>query len=127
MQGRHWPWWLWALVGPTALVGISLAVWKLPVLLYGDASQATDDARLQAANSFRTAMDAGLAGLAALGGLVMASRTYRLTQQGQLTDRYTKALSSSAATSWTCGLAASTPWSASPRTLPRTRRPSPTC
>ena len=38
------------------------------------------------------ALVAGLAGLAALGGLVMASRTYRLTKRGQLTDRYMKAV-----------------------------------
>jgi hypothetical protein len=92
MQGRRWRWWVWVLVGPTALAGIILAVWKLPVLLYGDVSQASDDARLQAVSSFRTAIVAGLAGLAALGSLAMASRTYRLTQQGQLTDRYTKAI-----------------------------------
>ena len=48
--------------------------------------------RLQAASGFRTAVIAGLAGLAALGSLVMAARTYRLTQQGQITDRYTKAI-----------------------------------
>jgi hypothetical protein len=92
MQGKRWPWWAWALVGPAALAGIILAVWKLPSLLYGDISQASADARLQAASGFRTALVAGLAGLAALGSLVMASRTYRLTQQSQLTDRYTKAI-----------------------------------
>jgi hypothetical protein len=92
MQGRRWPWWVWTLAGPAALAGISLAVWKLPSLLYGDVSQASADARLQAASGFRTALVAGLAGLAALGSLVMASRTYRLTQQSQLTDRYTKAI-----------------------------------
>jgi pentapeptide repeat protein len=92
VQGRRWLWWVWALVGPAALAGIILAVWKLPSLLYGDVSQASADARLQASSGFRTALVAGLAGLAALGSLVMASRTYRLTQQGQLTDRYTKAI-----------------------------------
>jgi uncharacterized protein YjbI with pentapeptide repeats len=61
-------------------------------LLYGDVTQASPDARLQAAGSFRTALVAGLAGLAALGGLATATRTYRLTQQGQLTERYTKAI-----------------------------------
>jgi Pentapeptide repeats (8 copies) len=61
-------------------------------LLYGDISNASPDARLQAASTFRTAVVAGLAGLAALGSLAMATRTYRLTQQGQITDRYTKAI-----------------------------------
>jgi len=92
MQGRRWPSWVWALVSPAALAGIIVAVWKLPSLLYGDVSQASAEARLQAVSGFRTAMIAGLAGLAALGSLVMASRTYRLTQQGQLTDRYSKAI-----------------------------------
>jgi hypothetical protein len=77
MQGRRWPWWVWALVGPASLAGIILAVWKLPSLLYGDASHASADARLQAASGFRTAVIAGLAGLAALGSLVMASRVHR--------------------------------------------------
>jgi hypothetical protein len=75
-----------------ALAAIILAVWKLPSLLYGDVTQASPDARLQAASGFRTALVAGLVGVAALGSLAMAARTYRLTQQGQITDRYTKAI-----------------------------------
>jgi hypothetical protein len=71
---------------------IILAVWKLPSLLYGDVTQASPDARLQAATGFRTALVAGLAGLAALFSLAIATRTYRLTQQGQITERYTKAI-----------------------------------
>jgi hypothetical protein len=60
--------------------------------LYGDVSNASADARLQAASGFRTALVAGLAGLAALFSLAIANRTYGLTQQGQITDRYTKAI-----------------------------------
>jgi Pentapeptide repeats (8 copies) len=95
MDGRQRPWWLWALAGLVALAALAaiiLAVWKLPSLLYGDVTQASPDARLQAASGFRTAFVAGLAGLAALGSLAIATRTYRLTQQGQITDRYTKAI-----------------------------------
>jgi uncharacterized protein YjbI with pentapeptide repeats len=85
--------WILALLCLAILaVVIILAVWKLPSLLYGDVSRASPDARLQAASSFRTAFVAGLAGLAALGSLAMANRTYRLTQQGQITERYTKAI-----------------------------------
>jgi Pentapeptide repeats (8 copies) len=94
MAGRQRPWWLWALaslVALAALAGIILAVWKLPSLLYGDVTGASADARVQAASGFRTALVAGLAGLAALGSLVIATRTYWLTQQGQITERYTKA------------------------------------
>jgi membrane protein implicated in regulation of membrane protease activity len=95
MERRRRPWWVWALtclLGLAALAGIILAVWKLPSLLYGDVSKASADARLHAASGFRTALVAGLAGLAALGTLAMATRTYRLTQQGQITERYTKAI-----------------------------------
>jgi membrane protein implicated in regulation of membrane protease activity len=95
MQYRRWSWWAWALaclVGLVVAAAIILAVWKLPSLLYGDVTQASPDARLQAASSFRTALVAGLAGLAALGSLAIATRTYRLTQQGQITDRFTKAI-----------------------------------
>jgi membrane protein implicated in regulation of membrane protease activity len=95
MRHRRWSWWAWALaclVGLAALAAIILAVWKLPSLLYGDVSKASADARLQAASGFRTALVAGLAGLAALGSLAMATRTYRLTQQGQINERYTKAI-----------------------------------
>jgi membrane protein implicated in regulation of membrane protease activity len=95
VQRRLRPWWALALACLAGLIGLAviiLAVWQLPSLLYGDVSQASPDARLQAASGFRTALVAGLAGLAALGSLAMASRTYRLTQQGQITDRYTKAI-----------------------------------
>jgi membrane protein implicated in regulation of membrane protease activity len=95
MQRRRRPWWVLALVcllGLAALAAIILTVWKLPSLLYGDVTQASPDARLQAASGFRTALVAGLAGLAALGSLAIAARTYQLTQQGQVTDRYTKAI-----------------------------------
>jgi Pentapeptide repeats (8 copies) len=92
--GRSGPgWWILVLLCLAILaVVIIVAVWKLPSLLYGDVSRASPDARLQAASSFRTAFVAGLAGLAALGSLTIANRTYRLTQQGQITDRYTKAI-----------------------------------
>jgi hypothetical protein len=95
MERRRRPLWAWALaclLGLAALAGIILAVWKLPSLLYGDVTQASPDARLQAASGFRTALVAGLAGLAALGSLAMATRTYRLTQQRQITERYAKAI-----------------------------------
>ena len=94
MQRRRLEWWVWVLaclVSLAVAAAITLVLWKLPSVLYGDVSQASPDARLQAASGFRTALVAGLAGLAALGSLVIASRTYRLTQQGQITERYTRA------------------------------------
>jgi hypothetical protein len=97
MDRQHRLWrWAWVLVaalaGLAVLAGLGWAVWRLPALLYGDVTKASPDARLQAGSSFRTALVAGLAGLAALAGLFFTNRTYRLTQQGQLTERYTKAI-----------------------------------
>jgi hypothetical protein len=69
MQRWLRPWWAVALACLVGLAAIILAVWKLPSLLYGDVSKASADARLQAASGFRTALVAGLAGLAAPGGL----------------------------------------------------------
>jgi hypothetical protein len=54
MEGRRRPLWIWTLaclLGLAALVGIMLAVWKLPSLLYRDVSKASADARLQAASA----------------------------------------------------------------------------
>jgi hypothetical protein len=82
MQRRRRPWWHWTLAGPVglaALVAAFLAVWKLPLLLYGDVTKASADARLPGGQRLRTALIAGVAGLVALGSLVVARRTYRLT------------------------------------------------
>jgi hypothetical protein len=55
-------WTLAGLAGLVVLAGIILAVWKLPSLLYGDVTQASPDARLQAANGFRTPCSDGWPG-----------------------------------------------------------------
>ncbi|MGD9529055.1 pentapeptide repeat-containing protein [Pseudonocardia sp.] len=62
----------------------------MPQALYGYVPDPANRAGVEATT--RTGMIAGLAGLAALGSLALTTRTYRLAQQGQLTDRYTKAV-----------------------------------
>lgn len=62
----------------------------MPQTLYAYVPEPKDRANVEA--STRTGMIAGLAGLAAVGSLALTTRTYRLTQQGQFADRYTKAI-----------------------------------
>src|SRR5947209_20071799 len=76
------------LVGVFGLVG--LLIWRVPTLLYEYVPDPNQ--RTAAEASTRTGFIAGLAGLAALGGLAVTSRMYQLAQQGHITDRYTKAI-----------------------------------
>lgn len=72
------------------LAGAVWLVWKLPSALYLYVPDPKDRAGPEATT--RTGLIAALAGLAALGSLAVTTRTYRLSLQGQLTDRYTKAV-----------------------------------
>ena len=83
---------------------------------YGAALQAARDAA-------RGRLAAFGVGLFAAGALIYTARNFSLARQGQVTDRYTKAIEQLGSTSSTCGSAASTRWSASPATLPETSRP----
>jgi len=83
----------WVLVGIAVIVllGVSVwAIWRIPQVLYANVPDAKDRAAVEATTP--TGLIAGLARLAALGSLAVSNRTYRLSQQGQLTDRYTKAI-----------------------------------
>jgi hypothetical protein len=89
----HRRWWLRAAAVMGALVGLTgivLLVWLAPPALYRYVDNEKDRASAEAAT--RTGMIAGLVGIAALAGLVFTARTYRLTQEGHITDRYTKAI-----------------------------------
>jgi len=93
MGRAGWRWWRYValgLAGLVGLVGIVLLIWRVPPALYAYVPNPKDRAAAEA--STRTGLIAGLAGLGALGSLAIATRTYWLTQQGQITDRYTKAI-----------------------------------
>lgn len=83
--------WAFATLGVVALLAAAgWLVLKLPAELYSYVPDPKDRADVEATT--RTGFIAGLAGLAALGSLAVTARTYRLTLQSQLTDRYTKAV-----------------------------------
>jgi hypothetical protein len=74
-----------------------LVLWALVPLLYRHGGSA--DARLKAVTDTRTAMLAGLVGVGAIGTFWLNSRVYRITartfevtEQGHITDRYAKAI-----------------------------------
>ena len=80
--------WVGAAVGVlVVLAGAVWLIWKVPTALYAYVPDPKD--RAGAESSTRTGL---IAGLAALGSLAVTARTYRLSLQGQLTDRYTKAV-----------------------------------
>lgn len=84
-------WWALAALGVLVLLaGAAWLVLKLPQILYSYVPDPKDRAGAEATT--RTGLIAALAGLAALGSLAVTARTYRLSLQGQLTDRYTKAV-----------------------------------
>lgn len=83
--------WVFAVVGGAGLlVLLGWAVWRVPQALYTDVLDPKDRATVEA--STRNGLLAAFAGLAALGSLVLTNLTYRLSQQGQLADRYTRAI-----------------------------------
>jgi hypothetical protein len=96
---------LWKLL--LAIVIIASAVlfavvwWKLPPALYRDSGGGPDaaNARLKAVTDTRTGLLAGLLGLGALLTFWVNNRMYRITartvqvtEQGHITERYTKAI-----------------------------------
>src|SRR5512142_2190097 len=91
------PSWVWQALA--ALAGLALFAWtwwQLPPALY---RHVDGDARVKAITDTRTALLAGLVGLGAIGTFWLNSRVYKitartfeLTEQGHLTERYTKAI-----------------------------------
>jgi hypothetical protein len=91
---RRWPV-LLVLIGALLFVMIW---WKVPPALYRK-YPGTDDGRLKAIADTRTALLAGLVGVGALLTFWLNSRVYRVTsetlhvtEQGQITERFTKSI-----------------------------------
>jgi len=75
-----------------AIVVIILIVWVLPSVLTQHPHIPRSADRHKAISDTRTGMVALLAAIGAAGGLAYTARTYRLTREGQRTDRYSKAV-----------------------------------
>jgi len=90
VQGRRGLVYLYA--GLLAGVGAVLVVWPLPSLLTRHPRVVDAAARHTAITNTRTGLVATLAALGAGVGLAYTARTYRLSREGHLTDRYTKAV-----------------------------------
>jgi hypothetical protein len=106
LRPRWIPPWLWQRRWWIGLATLFVLVWwLLPPLLYRHTGTAAD-AKLKAITDTRTALLAGLIGAGALLTFWLNSRLYRITaqtyqvtartlevtEQGQITDRYTKAI-----------------------------------
>jgi hypothetical protein len=81
-----------AVAGLTALTAAVLVIWVLPAVLTRHPHIADAADRQKAITDTRTGLVAGLAALGAAGGLAYTARTYRLSREGQITDRYSKAV-----------------------------------
>jgi hypothetical protein len=82
-----------AAVGLAALVSWSLLVWAADGLAHHDVGSAKEGELLQTARDAARGRLLTLgAGLFAAGALIFTARTFALSRQGQVTDRYTKAI-----------------------------------
>jgi hypothetical protein len=74
-------------------VSAALVLWILPELLTRQPSEGITAAeRLKAANDVRGPLVAFLIAMGAAGTLLFTARTYELSREGHVTDRYTKAV-----------------------------------
>ncbi|MGR7028213.1 pentapeptide repeat-containing protein [Geodermatophilus sp. URMC 62] len=79
-------------LGVIAVAVLVLVVWVLPSLLTRHPLLIDAAERHQAITGTRTGLVALLAAIGAAGGLAYTARTYRLSREGHITDRYSKAV-----------------------------------
>jgi hypothetical protein len=82
---------LLAYVATAALAAVVLLVWGLPSVLTRHPHITSAADRHTAITDTRTSLVAVLAAIGAAGGLAYTARTYRLSREGQITDRYSRA------------------------------------
>ncbi|MEJ3742547.1 pentapeptide repeat-containing protein [Actinomycetes bacterium KLBMP 9797] len=92
-------WWKIAISGAGGIVAALLLLWvvlgPLTWLVAGDTVYRVPDPkeRADAVNAVRQSIIGSLAGLGALAAIVFTARNYLLSREGQVTDRFTKAVS----------------------------------
>jgi uncharacterized protein YjbI with pentapeptide repeats len=92
-QRFHQRRWLFlSYLGLVAIVGVAAVIWVLPSVLIRHPHIDSAAQRHQAIAATRTGLVAGLAAIGAAGGLAYTARTYRLSREGHITDRYSKAV-----------------------------------
>jgi hypothetical protein len=74
------------------VAALVLVIWVLPSVLTEHPHIASSPDRHKAITDTRTGLVATLAAIGAAGGLAYTARTYRLSREGQITDRYSKAV-----------------------------------
>jgi Pentapeptide repeats (8 copies) len=83
----------WMLAVVAAVAAGVFVIWIGPNVLTRAGTADIDPAdRLRITNSVRGTLLASLAGVGALGGLVYTGRSFRLSRDGQITDRYMRAV-----------------------------------
>jgi hypothetical protein len=80
------------LVALLAFGVLVLVLYVLPSLLVGPDSDLTTAERLKAENDVRTTLLQAVAGAVLLAGLYFTGRTYLLNREGQVTERFTRAI-----------------------------------
>jgi hypothetical protein len=82
------------LLSSLLLVGIVviLVLWKLPALQVARSRALTDEKRFDRENEARKTLAQILAGVFVLAGLYSSVQTFNLSREGQITDRFTKAI-----------------------------------
>jgi len=79
-------------LGVVAVVALVVVVWVLPSVLTRHPQLDDPAERHKAITDTRTGLIAMLAAIGAAGGLAFTARTYRLSREGHITDRYSKAV-----------------------------------
>jgi len=81
-------------LGVVVMGALVLAIYVLPPLLSSSrsAGDLTRSEQLKAQNDVRTALLQGIAGIALLAGLFFTARTLHVTREGQITERFTRAV-----------------------------------